>query len=78
MPDPKKIEALDDEEVEAVAGGGRFLQYDPEGVNKYSWFVTLMMDMFPDNAEREKKKEGFEKQGGPLSAAEGPAGAGRR
>ena len=78
MADQKKMEALDDEALEAAAGGGRFLQVESEGINKYSWFVTLMMDMFPDNAEREKKKEWIDKQARPLSPSDGSAAAGRR
>ena len=78
MPDQKNMEALDDEVLEGAAGGGRFLQYDTEGVNKYSWFVSLMMDLFPDNREKEKiNKEGQEKQSQQFAIGNGNANIGR-
>ena len=77
MSDRKSMEPLDDDVLEAAAGGGRFLQYETEGVNKYSWFVSLMMDLFPDNPEKEKNKEGKEKQGQQFAPGNGSVNIGR-
>ena len=54
----KEMVALSDEELSAVAGGFDTFP-DQDGVDRHSWFVTLMMNLLhthPSDTDRAKKE----------------------
>ena len=54
----KEMVALSDEELGAVAGGFDTFP-DQDGVDRHSWFVTLMMNLLhthPNDTDRAKKE----------------------
>ncbi len=74
MADRKTMEPVDDAALKNVSGGGRLLQFDTRGVNRYSWFVSLMMGLFPGRQNNTAGGDTIQ----PPQAAEEPVNPGRR